>query len=319
MKQSLRAALVVGWLGLLALGAWQYQAIIDWWQLRSYTPEPVIAQLSTKAAFSEEGERLFYLGIPELDQKATFSTNCPIREQSYTLGCYSNGRIYILNVERPELDGVMTVTAAHEMLHKAYERLSGGERRDVDALTEAYFTSNADARLRELIAEYDQVQPGTKHNELHSLLATQIVELPEGLEEYYSQYFDDREAVAEAYLAYESVFAQLESQIEALQRGLDVQRQLLESYDGQLSALKAQIDGLNTQLNQLLSTQQYAQYNSLVPSQNQAVRQYNALVASYQSTVEAYNQKVEELQGVVLEQSDLSESLDASKYTPLSQ
>ncbi len=88
----------------------------------------------------------------------------------------------------------MPVTAAHEMLHAAYAELAPGQRRRVDQLLDQAFEASADQRLRDTLAEYADAEPGQRHNELHSILPTEVAELSPPLERYYQRYFEDRGA-----------------------------------------------------------------------------------------------------------------------------
>src|SRR5687768_15487673 len=101
MRPFRRIVAVLLLLGLL-VGIWKYQVIYEWWFLNNYTPSPPIAALADKAAMNDAGRGYFYITDPKLDSKADFGTHCPITEKSLVLGCYT-GKIYVLDVDRPEL------------------------------------------------------------------------------------------------------------------------------------------------------------------------------------------------------------------------
>ena len=56
------------------------------------------------------------------------------------LGCYHSNQdgIFLYNVQDARLAGVQQVTAAHEMLHAAYDRLSTKDKNYVDGLLMDY-------------------------------------------------------------------------------------------------------------------------------------------------------------------------------------
>ncbi len=67
--------------------------------------------------------------IRKLNQQTSLTKIAVAWKRNAILGCYnpSSRDIYIYNVTNSELDGVKEVTAAHEMLHAAWERLSESE------------------------------------------------------------------------------------------------------------------------------------------------------------------------------------------------
>ena len=211
--------------GLLLIGAWQAENVADWWWLRNYEPPIKVAAIAENVGFSGQGLREFYLADPKLNNKQEFSNNCPVGETTLVLGCYSSGKIYVLEVERAELAKVMEVTAAHEMLHAAYLELSRRDRSHINKLLEEFFATHADSKLRELVEEYERVEPGQRLNELHSLLGTQISPLSQELEDYYSRYFNNRQQIVNAYIDYEGVFAELDNQITAFSSQIDSLKQ----------------------------------------------------------------------------------------------
>src|SRR4051794_37278270 len=104
---------------------------------------PEIVALADATGMSETGRRIFFATSPELDDSASFNAHCPVDEQ-IVLGCYALGEIYLYRVTDERLAGTNEVTAAHEMLHAAYERLPGPDRAHVDALIAAYVATLPD-------------------------------------------------------------------------------------------------------------------------------------------------------------------------------
>ena len=125
------------------------------------------------------------------------------------LGCYHSGQsgIFVLDVTDSRLDGVEQVTAAHEMLHAAYDRLSRSERSKVDAMLEDYYKNDLkDQRIVETINAYKKSEPKDVVNEMHSIFATEIASLPAPLEKYYQRYFTDRGQIVANAERYKSEF-----------------------------------------------------------------------------------------------------------------
>jgi hypothetical protein len=260
---------------------------------------------------SGEARKVFYVYDPAIEDGVLFNTHCTIQEVSIVLGCYDGSGIYIFNVVDEKLSGVLEVTAAHEMLHAAYDRLSESERKKVDDLTQKQFQKLANERIQTTVKAYRVRDPGIVPNELHSILATEVRELDPELEEYYSRYFTDRQAVVAYSEKYEQVFSEIKAKVERL--------------DAELTLLKAQIDALELDLGvraELISTEQFelqrlrdqnniAQYNARVPAYNNSVESYNADLASYRVLISEYNAMVVTRNATTVEQNDLIDSLSS--------
>jgi hypothetical protein len=130
---------------LLVFGLLNARAIADWWQLRNYSPPAAIEAVATADTMTEEAKRTFYIAQPELINDANvFRQSCPSFEQTIVLGCYHSGfssSIYIYGVQDSRLNGVVEVTAAHEMLHSAYDRLDEDEKNEVNGLLNNFYNN----------------------------------------------------------------------------------------------------------------------------------------------------------------------------------
>lgn len=289
---------------------YQYE-IRDWWVLRSYNPPAEIAALSERSDMSPTGERIFFASQPELNSADEFNGNCQFPDKSLVLGCYSSGRIYIYNVEDERLDGVKEVTAAHEMLHAVYERLSAGERERIDRLTEEAYESIENERIRDTVENYADDGHGTLSNELHSILGTEAQQLSVELESHYEEYFDERDTILEITRQYESVFVEIQEQIEKYDKELQQLKAKIEQTEAVLTKEQADLEKEASRLEQLRQNGQIAQYNQAVPGYNAAVNTYNNRINTYVETVERYNKLVKTRNQVALEQNSLVQSLDS--------
>jgi hypothetical protein len=122
-------------IGLVFLFAWLYiarQDIFDWARLRSYTPSAQIASVNSSIGLTPLGQKLLYVNQPEVyTNRADFASKCPIdMEKTIILGCYITGDrgIFLFEPSDSRLAGVVETTAAHELLHAAYERLPSDEK-----------------------------------------------------------------------------------------------------------------------------------------------------------------------------------------------
>ena len=171
---------------------------------------------------NEYGKKLFYVQRPLLQNLDEFRNSCSTSEQTIVLGCYkTNVGIYIYGIEDSRLQGVKQVTAAHEMLHAAYDRLSQSEKNKVNQLTLSAFNQLTDERVKKNIESYRTRDASVVPNELHSILATEVDSLPPELEQYYKKYFIDRHKIVAFSNQYEGEFTRRESAIDAYDKQLE--------------------------------------------------------------------------------------------------
>lgn len=293
--------------------------VIDWWLLREYDPPAEIAALSENTTMTDLGERYFYVYQPMLLDRETFRQACTIAEKSIVLGCYvSRQGIFIYDVTDEQLAGIREVTAAHEMLHVAYERLSTDERERIDALNLQVYDELDNERIRRTIQAYRDRDPQIVANELHSILPTEVRNLnnPE-LEEYYAQYFDNRLAVVEFSEQYASVFEAARERVEQLDSQLKQQREEIEVLQNTLDNQAASLEAERARLNQLFEAEDFAAYNDGVESFNAGVRLYNDTVNRLQSLISEYNDLVAERNNAAVSYESLTTSIDTRPPAPI--
>lgn len=295
---------------------WFYrQDIYDWWRLRDYSPPHSVVALADRTTMTDKGRKIFYVNRPAISDASEFNTECS-QETSIVLGCYAPGvGIFLYNVEDQRLVGVKEVTAAHEMLHAAYDRLSNEDRKRVDNLTQQAYAGVTNERIKKTVEKYKTVDPGVVPNELHSILATEVKELPPELEAYYKQYFKNRTAVVALSDQYESEFSNRQNQV--------------ADYDNQLAQLKIQVEASKNdlavqysaltsekrRLDSLLNGGDVSTYNQNVPAFNEQVKQYNVSVKEADKLINSYNSIVEKRNSIAVEVQDLAEAIDSRPQT----
>lgn len=238
---------------LFILAGWIFfnrQYVIDQIRLAGYRPPQEVRALAEATTMQGEGERYFYATRPLINGREEFNRHCSDRgEQTLVLGCYNGLDIYIFNVEDERLRGVEEVTAAHEMLHAAYDRLGRRERERVDGLVRAEVDKLGDPRLVELVKLYNTTDPGALLNEMHSIIATEVRDISPELEEHYRRYFADRKKVVALSEGYEKVFTDLKNQQDALSGELDRLngeiRTRTQRLNGDIQRLNADIEAFN--------------------------------------------------------------------------
>lgn len=288
------------------------QAIIDWWHLRDYTPPTQISAIADKTTMTDYARRLFYVNHPSLLDADTFSRHCSATEKTIILGCYNGGDrgIFLYNVTDERLSGVVETTAAHEMLHAGYARLSSTERGRIDQLLENYYKNDLkDERVKSTIDAYRTSEPTELNNEMHSIFGTEVGTLPPELETYYRQYFTDRAAVVAMTDHYQSEFTTRRDQANAYDAELATLKPIIEANQ---TEIKRQYTALTTQsarMETLKSSGRTSDYNALVDSYNASVGSYNALLARTQTQINQYNAIVEKRNALALETRDLTQAL----------
>lgn len=297
---------------LVVVALLQREALFDTWRLHGYSAPAEISKLADETTMTSGARRLFYVYRPELNDRTAFNTNCSGSEQTIVLGCYIKHQgIYLYNVSDSRLNGVIEVTAAHEMLHAQYDRLSGKERSRIDALTEQAARTVTDERFKQTIENYRQKDPSVVPNELHSILATEVRSLPPELETYYARYFSNRLAIVDMADKYKQAFTDRENEVASIDTQLQQLKKQIEtlnsSLESQQTTLKNRYDDLQRQ-KQAGNTEEY---NQGVPAYNQAVADYNAAVRQQRSLVTQYNDLVEKRNGLAVEENELIQALDS--------
>lgn len=322
-----RSILVMGSFSLLSivliLFLWTNKfALFDWYVLRTYAPSTQVAELATRSGMSADGTKIFYAHQPKITNQEEFNAACTVGEETIVLGCYTgydfaiDTDIYIYNVDKIELNGVQEVTAAHEMLHAAYDRLSNSERQRVDAMTTTMVKKINNPRIIKLIEGYQERDPASVTNELHSILATEIANLDPELEEYYSRYFTDRQRVVNLSMQYESVFETAKNEAQRILGELSLRKSEITNRESQIETDYNNLNAARSRLELLKASNDIAGYNAAVPGYNQLVSSYNQNVAAVKRLIDEYNSLVAVYNEKVGRQQDLVNSID-SKYQPV--
>lgn len=298
--------------GVLWLNRWN---IYDAMRLRGYQAPAQIAQLATDATMNNSTRRLFYVYHPELEDKSAFVQSCKSAEKTIVLGCYvpSQG-IYLSNITDPRLAGVLQVTAAHETLHAAYDRLSSSDKKNVNIMVNRAYQQVTDQRIKDTIDAYRK-EGADVANELHSILGTEVRNLPADLEAYYQRYFTNRLAIVTYSEAYEQAFTDRQQAVKNYDMQLQNLKEQLDKAEASLGSQESALKAQRTQLDILLSNKQYDAYNAGVPAYNASVNAYNISVRKVRSLIDGYNDIVNKRNAIVNEESELVKSIDSRPET----
>ena len=252
------------------------------------TPSPAIADLMAKTSMTDTARRLFLAAEPTIEAKAELERNCRNTAGAHTLGCFlvvrdcrpgapltdcsHRTRIHLLHIDQAETHDLIYVSAAHEMLHAAYEEIPEAERRRLDGELEAALPQLDRCRVNGNLEAYAGRGPDERRSELHSVLATEFARLPAGLQAHFGRYFANRQVVVAAH-----------------DRTLGNREQEICDLGTRLDRLDARIDDLRSQIRQLRAAGSVRASNSLVPELNTVALQQNRLADTHNRRVDEYN------------------------------
>lgn len=293
------------------------QTVLDQFALWHYQPDANVSALADRTTMTDTGRRAFYASHPALETAQTFNAMCGNNEQgTAVLGCYTHRQIYIYNVSDAQLDGVREVTAAHEMLHAAYDRMSSKEQARIDTLLEAeYQKLSKDAAFADRMAYYAKVEPGERDNELHSIIGTEVSPVSNELEAHYRQYFSNRSAVVALHDKYSSIFTQLKQQSDALSSRLDV---LATSIDQATAAYNDSSKQLNQQIidfNRRATNGEFTSQADFSAERRALAARSEQLASNRQAItnmISEYNQLRDQLVAIATQTDALNRSIDST-------
>ena len=291
---------IVAVAGGLAAAYWFGPQLLDEFRAQQYTPSSHISAIEQRVTLTSAGRRIFYATSPEVQDSGQFNGSChSVERTTAILGCYYRDRIYLYHVQNSELDGALDVTAAHELLHAAYARLSTFEQHKVDGLVRAaYQKVKNEPTLKRLMEYYKQAEPGAEINELHSILGTTIANLDSELERYYARYFTNRASIVTLNQRYTQVFSELDQQATSLKAKISAEESSLktetDAYQNELNQLNSDIQSFNQRAvsGDFSSQEFYATRSALsgrVASLNSQQNQLNTRISAYNTMIAEYN------------------------------
>ena len=223
---------------------------------------PEFATYVESAGISDRGASLLFAHDPQIVSKRFIQGQCAdsVHGKSQVQGCYNGTKIYVIDLEFPEIIDEMQVSTAHEMLHAAFAALDEKEQKRIGSLLQAFADQVKDEELQKHLSQYRDEQ---RLDELHSVLGTEYRDLGPELEQHYAQYFSDRGKVMAIHAKYKQIIDRLKGEIDRLQSELD---DLVKRADTLRAAGRA------GEYNALVGP-----YNSRVEQLNRAIDRYNAL------------------------------------------
>lgn len=311
------------WLLIAVVAVFFQRDMLDWLSLRGYTAPATVATLAKDDTMTSQATKVFYVNHPDIESKQVFTGNCQNHtEQTIVLGCYHGNQngIYILKVSDSRLDGVMQVTAAHEMLHAAYDRLSDKDRQKVDDWLLNYYKNGlTDERVRATIEAYKKSEPNDVVNEMHSVFGTEVANLPAPLETYYKKYFTDRTKVVAYAADYSAEFTSRQQKVAAYDAQLQNLKATIDVNNDYLQKQQATLESERRQLESDRNSSDPGNYNARVDSYNNQVADYNAKISATKQLIAQYNTIVEQRNAIALEEQSLAQALSGDSVPATAQ
>lgn len=308
--------------GLLVALGWvvlNQQPLLDRWVVSRYQASPAIAELADNSGMSDKGRFYFYLADPVLESPEKFNSDCQRLEQGNpVLGCYRPdiNQIFIYDVKNPELDGSKEVTSAHEMLHVAYSRLSKTEKNDLEVLLEQAYSKNKTPELEQRMDYYNTYQPGSRSNELHSILGTEFVDLGDELEKYYGQYFVNRQAVVDNHNKYSQKFKNITNELDSLSQELASLKIEIDNLSSRYTSEVTRFNQLANAFNQKANSGEFSSRQEFNSERGSLMVEQQALEQLRQELMDkigVYNQKADRMNELGWHLDKLNNSLDSLK------
>lgn len=314
---------VVSWVvptALIVVGVallFNRQNIVDQIAYADFQPTDEVAAMVGETGMSDTGKFYFYSSRPEVADSDVFNNSCERRAAtSPVLGCYlaADSKIYVYDVTDANLQGIKGVTAAHEMLHAAYDRLSESKRAWLEPRLEAAYKRLQTDKLKTRMDYYAEADPSSRVNELHSILATEFSDLGPELEGYYERYFSNRKLVVELYEGYSGQFFALEEESRTLSDQLKIDlvdvEMMSDQYEADVSKLNASIEDFNQKAKSsyFSSREQFDSARGVLLGENARLEARRDQLGQ---KIGKYNADVEKLNALGLKIDKLNKSIDS--------
>ncbi len=311
MKRFQRYLVMAIGVAVVFIGIRFTQDLEDWSRLLTYQPPPEVSRLAATTMMTDTARRLFYVNQPTIEATKLSLNLCKSSEHTIVLGCYVPSKgIFLQAVTDPRLQGVMEVTAAHEMLHVVYQRMSIFEQSQINKQLQAVLNQLDNPRIRKIVQTYREQDSRSVDNELHSILGTEVQNLSPELEAHYRIYFTNRSTIVALSEQYEGRFTALRNKAKLLSQQLSMQNLALEQLSDRVKqeSKQVEIEGSTIQTEIVANTQ--TDYSTRIATFNDRVRNYNRLVVQLREQTASYNQLVTERNSITLEEKSLFESLE---------
>lgn len=299
--------------------------IRDYFAAAGFTPSKRIVEVQQEIDLTPAGERIFLASRPTIGGREEFSEWCAKvdhSEQGHVLGCYTDSRIRLFEVTDERLAGIVEVTAAHELLHAVFGRMTAGERERVSKELRSEYARLAEKNpeLEERMGVYSKLSAASFANELHSVLGTEIADLSPELEEHYARWLGDRAGIVQLYESYRSVFEDLTAQVKSLSAELEALRADIEkrnaAYDEDVRRFNADANDFKARNERYEFSGNEALFDEIRSDLLRRQAELGERLAALQADTKRFNEMREELIALNSVSVELNSALDSSLPTP---
>lgn len=291
----------------------------------TFVADSRISEIVSDISPTPLGRRTFLASEPTIGGREQFAQWCAgvdHSEEGHVLGCFAERKIHLFEVTDERLDGIVEVTAAHELLHAAFSRLGDSERSELTKqLREEYdVISDENPELIERMSVYEQLSDRAYANELHSVLGTEVADLSPGLEAHYAKYFSDREAILAMYNSYHAVFAELTARADELSAELEALRadieQRTEIYDESVRQFNADVADFTARNERYEFSGQKELFESVRSELMSRQAALELELSELRADTDRFNELRDELHKLNAVSTELNQVLDSKLHSP---
>ncbi|MCA9341326.1 hypothetical protein KC952_02240 [Candidatus Saccharibacteria bacterium] len=276
-------------------------------------------KLSDESIFLARATQASFAGATEFNA-ACRESNDSGQGGYTTLGCYiaPYGRVYVYRIDDKRVEGIDDAVLVHEILHVAWARLGKGEQDRLSKILTDTYNQISSPKLADRMKKYDKTEPGQRANELHSILPTEIKDLPAELEEYYSRYFDDRQIVVGLFSKYSKPFDDIETKLSNIKTKIEKTEKFIKTENRELEQLVDDFQSDSVALsNRRNSINRYnhntvSQYNTQIDLLNTRASDLNRRIAKLKKAYQEYTQDIKSYNQAGVTLNSLNASIDST-------
>lgn len=265
--------------------------------LKNYEPNRTILAIAQSATMTDYGKRLFFLSDPTLVSSAKeLNDTCRTDAEHSnvtTLGCFSSRdkKIFLLDDSGGMTQNLLVVTATHELMHSVFSRMSIEEKEIIlKALLDVWHGPDHKYLEQRLMA-YGSLNEAINYNELHSIVGTELKNLPQVLKDHYSKYFDPV-TVSRIANSFEQKLESQKKTVNVADKKIDSLKSEIVRKKKQISNFSAMLKEYKTRLNNFRSMGDISSYNSMVPMFNETVEKVKNLEDETNHLIKTYNEMI---------------------------
>ena len=218
----------------------------DSWKAWWYKESASVSTLRQDLELTGTGERIFLATQPAIEEAEAFNEHCgEHRDDVSLLGCYNDGKIYVYDVKLDSLRDSNKVTAAHELLHAVWSRLSRREKEQLEGWLEDFKRE----KIEWVEGEVNLYGEQERLEELYVRIGTKLRDIPDELEKHYQEYFLNRLKIVDYYENYQAPFRELREKNETIRvkvatLGAEIEQERAD-YEKRSAALTQRIEEFN--------------------------------------------------------------------------